>query len=168
MGYIVFLTTHLKQKFFYQGKIEGMAEGKAEGMAARDAEWIEWAANGKNPDTMPSKINPVTTTTQDNDNADGYSPNGYPTLCFWNRSSRASANRSWMLVSAFTDSCLSWRWIAGSKCPAISFLPAREDPDILGAGFFGVVRSSGDVSVLPAVFNASVRLGFFAIFFFSY
>ena len=65
-GYIMFLTTHLKQKFFYQGKIEGMAEGKAEGMAARDAEWIEWAANGKNPDTMPSKINPITTTTQDN------------------------------------------------------------------------------------------------------
>ena len=59
----MFLTTHLKQKFFYQGKIEGKAE--------RDAEWIEWAANGKNPDTMPSKINPVTTTTQDNDNADG-------------------------------------------------------------------------------------------------
>ena len=62
-GYIMFLTTHLKQKFFYQGKIEG----KAEGMAARDAEWIEWAENGKNPDEMPSKVNPVTTT---HDNGD--------------------------------------------------------------------------------------------------
>ena len=38
------------------------AEGRAEGMAARDAEWIEWAANGKDPDTMPSKVNPATTT----------------------------------------------------------------------------------------------------------
>ena len=40
---------------------EGMAKGRAEGRAARDAEWIEWAANGKDPDTMPSKVNPVTT-----------------------------------------------------------------------------------------------------------
>lgn len=32
---------------------------RAEGKAERDAEWIEWAANGKDPDKMPSKINPV-------------------------------------------------------------------------------------------------------------
>ena len=37
------------------------AEGKAEGKAERDAEWIEWAANGKDPDKMPSKINPIKT-----------------------------------------------------------------------------------------------------------
>ncbi|RKU28915.1 hypothetical protein C6499_09545 [Candidatus Poribacteria bacterium] len=34
---------------------------KAEGRAERDAEWIEWAKNGKNPDEMPSKVNPVQT-----------------------------------------------------------------------------------------------------------
>ena len=49
----MFLTSHLKQKFFHQGKVEGKVE--------RDAEWIEWAKNGEDPDKMPSKINPVTT-----------------------------------------------------------------------------------------------------------
>ncbi|RKU07544.1 hypothetical protein C6501_17400 [Candidatus Poribacteria bacterium] len=45
----------------YKKKImaEGRAEGKAEGKAERDAEWIEWAANGKDPDKMPSIVNPV-------------------------------------------------------------------------------------------------------------
>ena len=38
-------------------------EGRAEGMAKRDAEWMEWAENGKDPDKMPSKINPVNTKT---------------------------------------------------------------------------------------------------------
>ena len=71
-GYIVFLANHLKQKFYHQGKaegkVEGKAEGKVEGKAERDAEWIEWAENGKDPDKMPSKINPVTTTTHENGN----------------------------------------------------------------------------------------------------
>ena len=35
------------------------AEGKAEGKAERDALWIEWAENGKDPDKMPSQINPI-------------------------------------------------------------------------------------------------------------
>ena len=38
------------------------AEGKAEGKVERDAEWIEWAKNGKDPDKMPSVANPVKTT----------------------------------------------------------------------------------------------------------
>ena len=63
-GYIMFLANHLKQKFFNQGKAEGIAEGKSE----RDTEWIEWAENGKDPDKMPSKVNPVTTTTHENGN----------------------------------------------------------------------------------------------------
>ena len=37
------------------------AEGKAEGKAERDAEWIEWAENGRDPDKMPSVINPTKT-----------------------------------------------------------------------------------------------------------
>lgn len=35
------------------------AEGKAEGKAERDAEWIEWAENGRDPNKMPSVINPT-------------------------------------------------------------------------------------------------------------
>ena len=44
-----------------EGKAEGRAEGRVEGKAERDSEWIEWATNGKDPDKMPSKINPVKT-----------------------------------------------------------------------------------------------------------
>ena len=39
---------------------------KAEGKAERDAEWIEWAKNGKDPDKMPSVANPVKTTYKHN------------------------------------------------------------------------------------------------------
>ena len=37
------------------------AEGKAEGKAERDAEWIEWTENGRDPNKMPSVINPTRT-----------------------------------------------------------------------------------------------------------
>lgn len=48
-----------KKKIMAEGRAEGKAEGRAEGKAERDAEWIEWAANGKDPDKMPSIVNPV-------------------------------------------------------------------------------------------------------------
>jgi len=37
---------------------------KAEAKAERDLEWIEWSKNGKDPDKMPSKINPVDKSSQ--------------------------------------------------------------------------------------------------------
>ena len=43
------------QKLIKKFKDEGKDEGKVE----RDAEWIEWANNGKDPEKMPSKINPI-------------------------------------------------------------------------------------------------------------
>ena len=46
-----------------KGRAEGMAKGRAKGMAKRDAEWMEWVANGEDPDKMPHKINPVNTKT---------------------------------------------------------------------------------------------------------
>ena len=57
-GGIMFLAAHLKRKFYYRGKAEGIAESKSD-MVAREAEWIEWAENGRDPDKMPSKVNPV-------------------------------------------------------------------------------------------------------------
>ena len=35
------------------------AKQAAKQTAERDAEWIEWATNGKDPDKMPSVVNPV-------------------------------------------------------------------------------------------------------------
>ncbi len=35
------------------------AEGKAEGIVERDALWIEWEKNGRDPDKMPSKLYPI-------------------------------------------------------------------------------------------------------------
>ena len=35
------------------------AKGREEGKTERDAEWIEWAKNGKDPKKMPSVVNPV-------------------------------------------------------------------------------------------------------------
>ncbi len=32
---------------------------RAQAQAEREAEWIEWAANGKDPDKMPSVVNPI-------------------------------------------------------------------------------------------------------------
>jgi len=34
-------------------------EGRQEGMNERDAEWLEWIENGKDPDKIPSKVNPI-------------------------------------------------------------------------------------------------------------
>ena len=34
---------------------------RAESKAERDAEWIEWAENGRDPNKMPSVINPTRT-----------------------------------------------------------------------------------------------------------
>ena len=55
------LTRRYKRRIKAEGKAEGIAEGKAD-MVAREAEWIEWAENGKDPEKMPSKVNPVGTT----------------------------------------------------------------------------------------------------------
>ena len=41
--------------WFSKDKVAYKAEGKAE----RDAEWIEWAKNGADPDKMPPVVNPV-------------------------------------------------------------------------------------------------------------
>lgn len=34
-------------------------EGRAQGRAKEQKGWIEWAENGKDPDKMPSKIDPI-------------------------------------------------------------------------------------------------------------
>ena len=48
-----------RDKVFAEGKAEGIAEGKAEGIVERDALWIEWEKNGRDPDKMPSKLYPI-------------------------------------------------------------------------------------------------------------
>ena len=49
-------TTRLKRE---QEERERERKIRVEVQLERDAEWIEWAANGKDPNKMPSKINPV-------------------------------------------------------------------------------------------------------------
>lgn len=38
-------------------------------VAERDALWIEWAENGKDPDKMPSKVNPINTEITEKDSS---------------------------------------------------------------------------------------------------
>lgn len=45
--------------WFSKDKTDYKAKGRVEGKAERDAEWIEWAKNGKDPEKMPSVVNPV-------------------------------------------------------------------------------------------------------------
>lgn len=45
--------------FFNEARRKQREKFRDEGKVERDKEWIEWAKNGKEPNKMPSKINPI-------------------------------------------------------------------------------------------------------------